>query len=69
MWAFFFKLLTGWDPMARKTNYGFDRREREKSRAMKRAERQRAKKERSDQRKDNPDQDQSTEQEDEQNSN
>ena len=62
-----FKLLTGWDPMARKTNYGFDRRERAKIRATKRAERQRAKKDRSDQRKDKPDQDQPTEHEDEQN--
>ena len=68
MGLLFFNLLTGWDPMARKTNYGFDRREREKSRAMKRAERQRAKQDRSDQRKDKPDQDQPTEHEDEQNS-
>ena len=41
--------------MARKTNYGFERREREKKRADKRAERQRAKEERSEQRKLDPD--------------
>ena len=41
--------------MARKTNYGFERREREKKRADKRAERQRAKEERSEQRKVDPD--------------
>jgi hypothetical protein len=38
--------------MARKPNYGFERREREKARAAKKAERQRAKQERSEQRKD-----------------
>lgn len=38
--------------MARKTNYGFERREREKARAAKKAERQRAKQEKSDERKD-----------------
>ena len=37
--------------MARKPNYGFERREREKARAMKKAERQRTKQEKSDQRK------------------
>ncbi len=37
--------------MARKPNYGFDRREKEKNRAIKKAERQRAKQEKSDQRK------------------
>jgi hypothetical protein len=36
--------------MARKTNYNFERREREKSRAAKKAERQRLKQEKSDQR-------------------
>ena len=38
--------------MARKTNYGFERREREKARAAKKAERQRLKQEKSDDRKD-----------------
>ena len=42
---------TDWKPMARKTNYGFERREREKNRASKKAERQRAKQDKSDQRK------------------
>ena len=37
--------------MARKPNYGFERREREKARAMKKAERQRAKREKTDLRK------------------
>lgn len=37
--------------MARKPNYDFERREREKARAAKKAERSRAKKEKSDQRK------------------
>jgi len=37
--------------MARKTNYGFERREKEKMRAQKKADRQRAKQEKSDQRK------------------
>ncbi len=37
--------------MARKTNYGFERREREKARAQKKADRQRAKQEKSDERK------------------
>jgi hypothetical protein len=41
--------------MARKTNYGFERREREKARAAKKAERQRAKQEKSDDRKDDDD--------------
>ena len=41
--------------MARKTNYGFERREREKARAAKKAERQRAKQEKSDDRKDGDD--------------
>ena len=36
--------------MARKTNYGFERREKEKIRAQKKADRQRAKQEKSDQR-------------------
>ena len=40
--------------MARKTNYGFERREREKARALKKADRQRAKKEKSNERKDEP---------------
>lgn len=44
--------LTDWKPMARKTNYGFERREREKARAAKKAERQRLKQEKSDERKD-----------------
>ena len=48
--------------MARKTNYGFDRREREKTRAMKRAERQRVKQEKSAERKEQPDDGQSPEQ-------
>ena len=43
---------TDWKPMARKTNYGFERREREKARAAKKAERQRLKQEKSDDRKD-----------------
>ena len=38
--------------MARKTNYGFERREREKARAAKKAERQRQKQEKSDERRD-----------------
>lgn len=38
--------------MARKPNYNFEKREREKARAQKRAERQRAKQEKSDERKD-----------------
>ena len=37
--------------MAKKTNYGFERREKEKQRAEKKAVRQRIKKEKSDQRK------------------
>jgi len=41
-------------PMARKTNYGFERREREKARALKKADRQRAKQEKSNERKDEP---------------
>jgi len=40
--------------MARKTNYDFERREREKARAQKKADRQRAKQEKSDERKDEP---------------
>jgi hypothetical protein len=40
--------------MARKPNYNFERREREKARAQKKAERQRVKQEKSDQRKDDP---------------
>ena len=36
--------------MARKTNYGFERREKEKMRAQKKADRQSAKQEKSDQR-------------------
>ena len=40
--------------MPRKPNYNFERREREKARAQKKAERQRAKQEKSDQRKDDP---------------
>ncbi|MFP6715370.1 MAG: hypothetical protein VCB14_09510 [Alphaproteobacteria bacterium] len=48
--------------MARKTNYGFDRREREKTRAMKRAERQRVKQEKSAERKEQPDDGKSPEQ-------
>tara|TARA_B110000438_G_C15338237_1_gene446754 strand:+ start:211 stop:459 length:249 start_codon:yes stop_codon:yes gene_type:complete len=46
---------TDWKPMARKTNYGFERREREKARAAKKAERQRVKQEKSDDRKDEND--------------
>ena len=38
--------------MARKPNYSFERREREKARAQKKADRQRAKQEKSEQRKD-----------------
>jgi len=38
--------------MPRKPNYDFERREREKARATKKAERQRAKQEKSDERKD-----------------
>tara|TARA_R110000787_G_scaffold6681_19_gene23128 strand:+ start:1772 stop:1915 length:144 start_codon:yes stop_codon:yes gene_type:complete len=38
--------------MPRKPNYDFERREREKARAIKKAERQRAKQEKSDERKD-----------------
>lgn len=38
--------------MARKTNYGFERREREKARAAKKAERQRQKQEKSNERRD-----------------
>jgi hypothetical protein len=38
--------------MARKTNYGFERREREKARASKKADRQRQKQEKSDDRQD-----------------
>jgi len=45
-------LSNDWKPMARKTNYGFERREREKARAQKKADRQRAKQEKSDERKD-----------------
>ncbi len=37
--------------MARKPNYGFERRQREQARAKKKADRQRAKQEKSDQRK------------------
>jgi len=37
--------------MAKKTNYSFERREREKARAQKKADRHRIKRERSDQRK------------------
>ena len=37
--------------MARKPNYGFERRQREQARAKKKADRQRAKQERSEQRK------------------
>ena len=48
--------------MARKTNYGFDRRERENPRAMKRAERQRVKQEKSAERKEQPDDGKSPEQ-------
>ncbi|MFT5489506.1 MAG: hypothetical protein ACI9JL_004035 [Paracoccaceae bacterium] len=57
MQAFFIPTLspTDWKPMARKTNYGFERREREKARAAKKAERQRAKQEKSDDRKDDDD--------------
>jgi hypothetical protein len=40
--------------MARKPNYGFERREREKVRATKKADRQRAKQEKSDDRRDEP---------------
>ena len=40
--------------MARKPNYGFERREREKARALKKAARQSAKQEKSAQRKENP---------------
>jgi hypothetical protein len=43
--------------MARKPNYGFERREREKVRAQKKADRQRAKQEKSEQRKDDVDDD------------
>lgn len=46
---------TDWKPMARKTNYGFERREREKARAEKKAERQRQKQDKSDDRKDDID--------------
>jgi len=49
----FSQLLTiEWKPMARKTNYGFERREREKARAAKKAERQRQKQEKSNERRD-----------------
>ena len=37
--------------MAKKTNYSFERREREKARAQKKADRQRAKQNKSDERK------------------
>ena len=37
--------------MAKKTNYSFERREREKARAQKKADRQRAKQDKSDERK------------------
>jgi hypothetical protein len=47
-------LHTDSKPMARKTNYGFERREREKARALKKADRQRAKQEKSNERKDEP---------------
>ena len=47
--------------MARKPNYGFERREREKARALKKAARQTAKQEKSAMRKDNPE-DQKTDQ-------
>ena len=40
--------------MARKPNYGFERREREKARALKKAARQTAKQEKAAQRKDSP---------------
>ena len=46
---------TDWKLMARKTNYGFERREREKARAEKKAERQRQKQDKSDDRKDDDD--------------
>lgn len=52
---------TDWKPMARKTNYGFERREREKARAEKKAERQRQKQDRSDDRKDEVDPSQGSE--------
>lgn len=57
MQAFFIPAssTTDWKPMARKTNYGFERREREKARAAKKAERQRLKQEKSDDRKDDDD--------------
>ena len=56
MWAFvFLKLLhPDWKPVGRKQNYSFDRRQREKTRAIKKAERQRTKQEKSDQRKKKP---------------
>lgn len=41
--------------MPRKPNYGFERREREKARAQKKADRQRAKQEKSDRRKEGGD--------------
>jgi hypothetical protein len=44
-------------PMARKPNYGFERREREKARALKKAARQTAKQEKSAQRKESPEDD------------
>lgn len=52
---------TDWKQMARKTNYGFERREREKARAAKKAERQRVKQEKSDDRKDEGDSPQTAE--------
>ena len=52
---------TDWKPMARKTNYGFERREREKARAEKKAERQRQKQDKSDDRKDDIDPSQASE--------
>ena len=39
--------------MAKKTNYSFERREREKARAQKKADRQKAKQDKSDERKEN----------------
>ena len=40
--------------MRQKPNYAFERRERQKARALKKAERERLKKEKSDQRKEDP---------------
>ena len=39
--------------MAKKTNYSFERREREKARAQKKGDRQKAKQDKSDERKEN----------------